>query len=167
MQRAGATVMGWAVFENALGQAGQEGQNVSCSVGQPESDAATFVAFGHQTGEHKTANMFAGGFELDLQFLRYVAQAEIRLGGEEFENFDPAVVGETFDNPLQTFRPRPFAPHNTCRGFHNCHFRPGSRPSQDYDDILKNVIMTFPKKISGRRNEGEGFMEKMEWVTGG
>lgn len=44
--------------------------------------------------------MFTGGFELNIQDLRNLAQRQLRLLIEKIHHFEPTVIRESLDQPL-------------------------------------------------------------------
>ena len=99
-------------------EAGEELEDVAGAVGQGVADFAAVVTLEDQAGQHQPAKMLAGGFHFDLQFLANLADAKIRAASQQLENFDPAMVGKTFDHTLQLFGPRPLGPNDAFARSH-------------------------------------------------
>jgi len=57
--------------------------------------------------------VFTGGADFDLQFLRDLAEAELRISCEQFEDLDTPVIRKTADDLLKPLRPRSGTTDNT------------------------------------------------------
>jgi hypothetical protein len=103
-------------------QASEKFEDVARMVGEGVSDFAAVVALDDQAGQDQPTEVLAGGFHFDFQLFTDLADAKIRAPGEQLEDFYPAVIGETFDHPLELFGPRPLGTDNAFAGSHAIHW---------------------------------------------
>ena len=85
----------------------EKAQNIPSPVGEGVSNFASFVAPEQQSGNDQPAQMLAARPDLNVQFIANLADTEFRMHGQQFENFNAAVVGKSFDDPFQPFAAGP------------------------------------------------------------
>ena len=104
--------------QERLIQAGEKLEDVSRTISECVTDFAAVVTLDNQASQDEPAKMLAGGFHFDLQLLANLPDAKIRAPGQQLEDFDPAVVGEAFDHPLELLGPSPLGPDHAFARSH-------------------------------------------------
>ena len=103
------------------------------------------VALEDQACGSQTPEMLTGCTKFDLQFLRDLAEAELRMCCEQFEDFNTPVIRETTDDFLEPLRPRPGTTDDTLGRLHQTRrLLPPAIPRQQHSNIPRNVGMFYP-----------------------
>ena len=103
------------------------------------------VALEDQACGSQTPEMLTGCTKFYLQFLRDLAEAELRMCCEQFEDFNTPVIRETTDDLLEPLRPRPGTTDDTLGRLHQPRrLLPPAIPRQQHSNVPRNVGMFYP-----------------------